>query len=122
MEIYQPSVEVLSPSVQSYRSFSYQPRTISAGDSVVVTGDNIRLMRGPNVVGTIPRGLRFEVTKVVSGWLGAVVEVDGQTLNGWVWHANVTREDDNGVGGARATIQRQPEPAGGSRTNRSRIR
>jgi hypothetical protein len=47
---------------------------------------------------------------VINGWLGAVVEVEGQTLNGWIWHANVTREDGSSIAGGTAAIQQQPGP------------
>lgn len=74
---------------ESYRSFSYEPTNISAGDSVVVSGGDAVMKRGTDVVGTLPNETEFEVTKVNDGWLGAVVEVDGQTLNGWVRNENV---------------------------------
>jgi hypothetical protein len=86
---YQPT----RPSGESYRSFSYQPMNISAGDHVVVTGNNAKVMKGRDVVGDVPNGMKFEVTKVIDGWLGAVVDVDGKKLNGWIWNGNVTAED-----------------------------
>lgn len=82
---YQPA----GPSEESYRSFSYQPINIHAGDNVAVRGQGVRLMLGNDVVGIIPQGMNFKVTKEVNGWLGAVVDMDGQQMKGWVWHANV---------------------------------
>lgn len=85
---YQPA----RPSADSYRSFSYEPIGVSAGETVVVSGENVKLMRGTTVVGSAPQGLKFTVTKVINGWLGTVVEVNGQELNGWIWHKNVASE------------------------------
>lgn len=80
----------VSPATEGYRSFSYEPIGIRAGDRVVVQGNDVRLMRGTNVVGMLPEGTEVLVTKVTNGWLGTVVEVNGQQLNGWVWHDNVS--------------------------------
>jgi hypothetical protein len=76
-------------SVPGYRSFSLEPIGIHPGDSVVVTGDNAKLMLGSNVLGAAPKGLEFKVTKVINGWLGAVVTVDGREYKGWVFSRNV---------------------------------
>lgn len=73
----------------AYRSFSFEPIGINPGDTVVVNRDDARLMLGRNVVGTAPKGLEFKVTKVINGWFGAVVDVDGQKLSGWIWNRNV---------------------------------
>ncbi len=85
---YSPSYQS-SASEPSYRSFSYEPVGINAGDTVVVSGGDADMKRGTDAVGTLPNETEFVVTKVKGGWLGAVVEVDGQTLNGWVRHENV---------------------------------
>lgn len=79
---------------EAYRSFSYEPIGIQPGDSVVVTGNNIKMMKGANIVGAVPNGLKFKVTQVVDGWLGAIVEVEGQELSGWIWHENVSLAED----------------------------
>jgi hypothetical protein len=84
--VYQPA----SPRSESYRRFSYQPIEIERGDFVVVQGDNVQMMRGKDVVGIVPKGSEFKVTKVVNGWLGGVVDVEGQKLNGWVRHNAVS--------------------------------
>lgn len=86
---YQPA----RPSVESYRSFSYEPVGINPGDTVSVSGDDIKMMKGSDIVGAIANGTKFKVTKVINGWLGAVVEVDGQKLNGWIWHKNVALDE-----------------------------
>lgn len=77
------------PRAESYRSFSYQPTEINPGDTVVVKDDAVKIMDGTNVVGTVPNGLQFKVNKVLNGWLGTVVDVDGQALKGWIRRGNV---------------------------------
>ena len=83
---YQPR----QPSGESYRRASHEPIGIRAGDAVVVTGDDVKMMKGTTVVSAVPNGLKFKVTKVSNGWLGAVVQVEGQELKGWVWHKNIS--------------------------------
>lgn len=92
---YAPSYQS-SANEPGYRSFSYEPVGISAGDTVIVTGGDAEMKRGTDVVGTLPGETEFVVTKVKGSWLGAVVELDGQTLNGWVRLRNVrlAGEDD----------------------------
>jgi hypothetical protein len=85
---YQPA-----PAADGYRSFSYEPMAIAPGDEVTVNVAEANLMLGRNLVGTLEKGEKFNVTRVINGWLGAVVEKDGQTLKGWVWHRNVLPED-----------------------------
>ena len=87
------SYRPLQAETESYRSFTYEPVTIEAGQNVVVRGTGVRMMKGSEVVATVPRDTEFQVTKVVNGWLGAVVEIDGQQLNGWIWHGNVSTQD-----------------------------
>jgi hypothetical protein len=87
------SYEPTRRDADGYRSFSYEPIGVKAGDRMVVKGDDVKMMRGAKVVGDVPGGLEFKVTKVVDGWLGAVVEVDSQKLNGWIWHANAKLEE-----------------------------
>lgn len=76
----------------SYRSFSYQPINVRAGDKVQVAVNSARLMDAQTQVGTLPKGQEFEVQKVTNGWLRATVKQNGKTLNGWVWHSNVNVE------------------------------
>ncbi|MBW3601062.1 MAG: hypothetical protein KY475_27815 [Planctomycetes bacterium] len=78
-----------SPQAESYRVFSFEPIGINPGDTVVVSRGDVKLMRGPNAVGEVPQGLQFRVTKVINGWLGAVVDVNGQQLKGWIWNRDV---------------------------------
>jgi hypothetical protein len=96
------------PSVESYRSFSYEPIGINPGDTVMVDGDDIKMMKGANVVGLVPNGLTFKVTRVINGWLGAVVEVDGQKLNGWIRYTDVTHEADASVASGQAAYDEGP--------------
>ncbi len=86
--------QVAESGEDSYRSFSYAPIGIRAGDAAEVRLDGARLMRGANVLGTLPVGTEFTVTKVVNGWLGTSVEVNGERLNGWVWHQDVAKVAD----------------------------
>lgn len=81
---YQPA-----PATEGYRRFSYEPVAIGRGDTVVVDVDRAKLMSGPNQVGTLAKGREFQVTRVINGWLGAVVEENGKELKGWIWHRNV---------------------------------
>lgn len=87
---YQPA----QPNAESYRSFAYEPLGIRAGDTVAVRGEGIKMMKGSEVIATLPQGVEFKVTRVINGWLGAVVEIDGEPFNGWIWHGNVTAEDE----------------------------
>src|SRR5690606_23261312 len=64
----------------SYWTYSIEPLDVRPTDRVIVSRDNARLMDGRTVVGVIPSGHEFEVTKVVNGWLGAVVNLNGQEL------------------------------------------
>lgn len=101
------------PNMESYRSFSYQPTGINAGDNVVVTGADVRMMLGKDVVGNVPNGMAFHVTRVINGWLGAVVEVDGQQLKGWVWHTNVRQAAPDSAAAAPQEVRRfsyEPTP------------
>lgn len=77
------------PRINRYRGFSYEPLNVNTGDTVIVTGAGVKMMKGKEVVGDIPEGLKFKVNKIVNGWLGATVERDGKKLNGWIWHGNV---------------------------------
>jgi hypothetical protein len=86
---------------------------IGKGDTVVVKGDDIKLMMGATVVGTVPSGLEFQATKVINGWVGAVVELEGRKLSGWIWHGNVALQ----VKAASGSLQ---VPAEGSEVPRSR--
>lgn len=76
-----------------YRTFSIEPLGFGPGDTVVVNRDNVNLMLGRNVIGVVPAGAQFKVTKVVNGWLGAVLTVDGKEHRGWIWNGNVRRSD-----------------------------
>lgn len=98
---YQP----VRPSVDGYRTFSYEPIGISPGDEVVVTGEDTKMMRGTDVLGVVPEGLKFRVTKVINGWIGTVVEVDGKKLNGWIRHENVALNSESESAGPPANAR-----------------
>ena len=104
---YQPT----RSTAESYRSFSYEPAAFSPGDTVHVRRDGVQMMKGADVVGALENGTQFTVTKVIDGWLGAVIEQDGQTLNGWVWHNNVVSGDQamSSEPTAAARPESQPE-------------
>ena len=78
--------------VDANRSFSYQPVDFHAGDRVLIDRDDVKLMMGSKVVGRLENGSVFQVTRVINGWLGAVIENEGQKLEGWVWHGNAAKE------------------------------
>ncbi len=80
---------------QGYRSFSFEPTAIQPGDTVVVNRNQVRLMRGQTVVGSAPVGLTFQATKVINGWVGAVVEINGREVHGWIWNGDVRLVEGN---------------------------
>jgi hypothetical protein len=84
-----PSFYQPTPAAESYRSFSYEPVPVSSGETVVVGPRQALVMVGPREVGVLDSGQPFTVSRVVNGWLGAIVEQDGKELRGWVWHRNV---------------------------------
>src|SRR5690606_22830428 len=84
-----------SPAEDGYRSFSYAPIRLRAGDRGEVKSGSAKMMLGADVVGTVPSGVEFTVTKVINGWVGTRVEVDGEMLKGWIWHRNVERVADS---------------------------
>jgi len=75
---------------REYRVSSYEPSPIAAGETVAVANDRARIMRGSDLVGTLEKGHQFKVLRVVNGWLGIVIEDDGQAKRGWVWHQDVS--------------------------------
>ena len=79
-------------------SSSESGATDSAG-TVVITQNPVKLMSGRSIVATIPQGRAIHVRKATKGWLGAEVEVDGKTFKGWIWGANVTRQDPLTISG-----------------------
>lgn len=72
------------------RNYSYVAARFHAGDQVVVSTDEARLMIGTETRGTLDKGTIFEVRKVEGPWLGTEVEIDGQKASGWVWYGSVT--------------------------------
>jgi hypothetical protein len=72
-----------------YRSFSFEPLGIKPNDTVVVARDSAPVMLGRTVLGAAPRGAEFKVTKVVNGWVGAVMTLNGREVKGWIWNGNV---------------------------------
>ncbi len=74
---------------EGYRSFSYEPIGVKPGDLVAAAKDGARVMLGRELLGTLPKGTQFKVLKVINGWVGGQIEVDGKQLNGWVWHADL---------------------------------
>ncbi len=62
------------------------------GEVRTTPADKAKLMRGTRIVGTLEKGQKIEVIRLINGWLGAEIEVGGQTLNGWIWHKDVARQ------------------------------
>lgn len=75
---------------REYRVSSYEPTPIAAGETVAIAKDTARIMYGTREVGTLEKGREFKALRVVNGWLGAVVEENGQTKRGWIWHQDVS--------------------------------
>ncbi len=90
-----PSVQPapLAYSAPAYRSYSFEPIAIQPGDVVTVQRNNARLMHGQTVVGSAPAGTTFEVTKVRDGWVGAVLDLNGREVKGWIWNGDVRAAD-----------------------------
>ena len=91
----QPVRAVAQPSLASLearRSFSYEPARSPAfevGDAAVIAVNNAKLMRGPEVVGTVTKDQRITVTAVQQPWLGVSVTANGQTRLGWILDSNL---------------------------------
>lgn len=102
---YQPT-----PAAEGYRSFSYRPVPFEAGETVVVSPGAARVMVGREQVGTLQEGQEFEVIRVVNGWLGAMVEQDGQEIRGWVWQGNVVPQSTAAPAPPPAPAAREAAP------------
>ena len=84
------------PSVQCRRSYSCEPSPqveFKTGDRGVVTGNSAKLMVGSDVLGSIPKGTEFTLTRVQGQWLGASIEIDGRRVSGWVPVSEVAYAD-----------------------------
>ena len=108
---------------EAVRSFSYEPARFMEGDEVVVAGRDVRMMVGRDVIGSMPDGLHFRVVKVVDGWLGAIVEVDGQEMKGWVRNTNVRYANEEASVEQPQEMRRfsyEPSPSVRSRSTQQR--
>ncbi len=79
-----------TPQEREYRVSSYEPTRSVTGDTVTIVKDSASVMRGSERLGTLDKGHQFKVLKVLDGWLGTVVEDDGQVIRGWVWHEDAS--------------------------------
>ena len=83
-----------SPAVETRQSFSYEPAPrpgVKAGDTIVVTSDAAKLMRGTEAVVSVPKGQKLLITAVQPSWLGVSVIVNGKTYSGWISTTDVQR-------------------------------
>lgn len=61
----------------------------SAGEQVIVTAPQARVMRGNTLVATVRNGQRLEVLKTVGPWVGTVVRVGDKSIGGWVYQGDL---------------------------------
>lgn len=59
------------------------PAGAGVGDTVHVAAGT-RLMRGNDVVATVPRDQDLKILKIEGPWVGVAVNVDGRKRGGWV--------------------------------------
>ncbi len=59
-------------------------RDFKAGQTVIVTAREAKLMLGRKVLGTIPEGTRLKIEKVKGHWLGLFARIAGKKTYGWV--------------------------------------
>jgi len=61
-----------------------EERNYKAGQTVIVTAREAKLMLGKKVLGIIPEGTRLKIEKVKGKWLGVFAQVAGKRTFGWV--------------------------------------
>ena len=64
-------------------------RDYKAGQTVIVTVRQAKLMLGKKALGTIPEGTRLKIEKVKGQWLGVYAQVAGKRTYGWVKETEV---------------------------------
>jgi hypothetical protein len=77
--------------VKSRRGFSCQPAfnvSFTVKDRVTIADSSVKLMRGSDVIATLPKGQEVRILKVQGPWLGTSIEVDGVKKSGWVLASN----------------------------------
>lgn len=80
-----PTYRYDSESRSVTRSYSVEPISIKAGDTVKVTLDT-PLMNGRDVLATVPEGNSYKVIQVIGPWVGIAFEKEGKQMHGWVNH------------------------------------
>ncbi len=60
-----------------------EPR-FKAGDTLVVTAQNAKLMVGSALVAQVPKGRQIVVVQVRDSWVGTYLSVNGQKKAGWI--------------------------------------
>jgi hypothetical protein len=79
-------------SVQSHRTFSYQPASnisLTIGSRAMIASTGVKLMRGRDVIATLPNSQEVRILKVQGPWLGTSVKVDGVKKSGYVLASSV---------------------------------
>jgi hypothetical protein len=92
---YAPRV-ASQPQVVERRAYSFEPApAFKAGDMVVVNKATSELKIGNRVIANLPKGTRFAVVAVQSGWIGANVEHNGQKVSGWLLGGDLAADAAN---------------------------
>ena len=60
------------------------------GDQIVVARESARLMRGRDVLGSLPSGEQMRVLQIRGPWVGVVGKIAGREIGGWLWYSHVT--------------------------------
>jgi tetratricopeptide (TPR) repeat protein len=62
---------------------------------LVVVTDEAKLMRGKEVVATLPKGHRLPALQIKGNWIGTEIEIDDKKLSGWVDVCHLMIETDS---------------------------
>jgi hypothetical protein len=79
------------------RTISAAAETIESGDMVVVIREGAEVKVGTTVVARLPKGELFRVTGTSHTWVGAGVDKQGATENGWVHVGDVALADQDSI-------------------------
>lgn len=63
------------------------------GDQIVVARESARLMRGRDVLGSLPSGEQMRVLQIRGPWVGVVGKIAGRETGGWLWYSHVAPAD-----------------------------
>jgi hypothetical protein len=81
-----------SPEVETV--YSRIPLPFVVGDQVVVARESARLMRGRDVIGSVPAGEQLRVVQIRGPWVGVAATVAGREVGGRLWYSHVAAADE----------------------------